>query len=234
MLGPGPTKVGRDVDTWEAIGRVALAALLGGVIGMDRELRGHAAGLRTNVLVAAAVAVFADVSINGFAELRGYDPSRVAADVVSGIGFLGAGAIFAMGGRPRGLTTAAALWASAAIGLSVGVGRWQVGLGLVVLSLVALVLLNLAADRLLANRRVQVRDLYVVLPDAASMTDVQRHLFDHHVRIRKLDMVALGAHVGVDLVLDGTEGNMERALATVHAVAVVRFASNELGAEERE
>ncbi len=222
------------MDTWEALGRVALAALLGGMIGIDRELRGHAAGLRTNILVAAAAAAFSDVSINGFAELRGYDPSRVAADVVSGIGFLGAGAIFAAGGRPRGLTTAAALWASAAIGLSVGVGRWQVAVGLVVLSLLALVAVNLLADRTLVSRRTLVRDLYLVLPDAAQMTGVQRHLYTHDLRIRQLDMVQLGAHVGVDLVVAGQEDDMERALTTLHAVDGVTFASNEDGVGERE
>ena len=219
------------MDIWQALGRVALAAVLGGIIGLDRELRGHAAGLRTNILVSAAAAVFADVSINGFAELRGYDPSRVAADVVSGIGFLGAGAIFAAGGRPRGLTTAAALWASAAIGVAVGVGRWQVAVGLVVLSLVALVLLNVAADRLLVSRRRQVRDLYVVLPDAASMTPVQAHLYRHHLMIRQLDMVELGDLVGVDLVVVGTEADIERAVGSIHDVDGVAFASNEHGPE---
>lgn len=222
------------MDTWEAIGRVALAALLGGVIGMDRELRGHAAGLRTNILVSAAAAVFADVSINGFAELRGYDPSRVAADVVSGIGFLGAGAIFAMGGRPRGLTTAAALWGSAAIGLSVGVGRWQVAVGLVILSIVALAALNWMGDRLLPRQRTQVRDLYVVVGEAAETEHVQRHLFDHHVVVRQLEMVELGQDIGVDLVLSGTEDDIEQAMQTLGGVDVVRFASYELGNGDRD
>lgn len=221
-------------DTWVALGRVALAAFLGGLIGIDRELRGHAAGLRTNILVAAAAAAFADVSINGFAEMRGYDPSRVASDVVSGIGFLGAGAIFAAGGRPRGLTTAAALWASAAIGLSVGVGRWQVATGLVVLSLVALVLVNLLADRTLVTRRTLVRDVYLVLPDATRMTDVQRHLYRHGLRIRQLDMMQLGPHVGVDLVVAGGEIDIERAMTGIHQVDGVAFASDEYGVGERD
>lgn len=221
-------------DTWVALGRVALAALLGGMIGIDRELRGHSAGLRTNILVAAAAAAFSDVSINGFAELRGYDPSRVAADVVSGIGFLGAGAIFAAGGRPRGLTTAAALWASAAIGLSVGVGRWQVAVGLVVLSLVALVLVNLLADRTLASRRTLVRDMYLVLTEATRMSAVQRHLYRHGLRIRQLDMIQLGPHIGVDLVVAGSEVDIDRAMTGIHQVEGVAFASDEYGIGERD
>ena len=222
------------MDTWEALGRVALAALLGGMIGLDRELRGHAAGLRTNILVSAAAAVFADVSINGFAELRGYDPSRVAADVVSGIGFLGAGAIFASGGRPRGLTTAAALWASAALGLAIGVGRWQVAIGLLVLSLAALVVVDMLADRMLNTRRLAVRDLYVVIPDASSMTPVQDHLYRHHLAIRQLDMVELGSRVGVDLVVTGTEDDIEQAVGSIRDVDGVEFASNERGPAGRD
>ena len=222
------------MDTWEVLGRLALAAVLGGLIGLDRELRGHAAGLRTNILVSAAAAVFADVSINGFAELRGYDPSRVAADVVSGIGFLGAGAIFASGGRPRGLTTAAALWASAALGLAVGVGRWQVAIGLVVICLMALVVVNVLADRLLTSRRRQVRDLYVVIPDASRMTPVQDHLYHHHLAIRSLDMVELGTLVGVDLVVTGTEDDIERAMGSIREVDGVEFASNERGPDGRD
>lgn len=217
------------MDTSEVLVRIVVAALLGGAIGLDRELRGHAAGLRTNILVAGAAAVFADVSINGFAQVQGHDPSRVAADVVSGIGFLGAGAIFALGGRPRGLTTAAALWASAAVGLSVGVGRWETALTLVGVSLVTLVIVDALGDRLLRPRRTAIRDLYVVVADAADMSEVQRSLHDHDVVVRSLEMRELGANIGVDLVLRGPERGMADAVAAVGDLDVVRFASDERG-----
>jgi putative Mg2+ transporter-C (MgtC) family protein len=211
------------------LGRIGVAAVLGGIIGFDRELRGHAAGLRTNILVAAAAAVFADVSVNGFAELRGYDPSRVAADVVSGIGFIGAGAIFAARGRPRGLTTAAALWASAAIGLAVGVGRWEVAVGLVAMSIVVLSALNAVADRVLSPTRSIVRDLYVVVAEPSHVEPVQRHLLDHGVRIQRLKMAQLHDSIGVDLTIRGLESDLEDALSLLYEVEGVAFASDEEG-----
>lgn len=217
---------------WDVIGRIALAALLGGAIGFDRELSGKSAGLRTNILVSAAAAVFADVSVNGFEELRGYDPSRVAADVVSGVGFLGAGAIFAMGGRPRGLTTAAALWASAAAGLATGVGRWWVGLALVVLGLLTLTVLSFAEQRFLGGRRTIVRDLYLVLDEAPTMRRVQSHFRRHSIRIRKLEMVELGASIGVDLVLHGKGHHIEAALDELAQITGLQFASDERGSAE--
>ena len=217
------------MDTSEVVVRILVAAVLGGAIGMDRELRGHAAGLRTNILVAAAAAVFADVSINGFAQVQGHDPSRVAADAVSGIGFLGAGAIFALGGRPRGLTTAAALWASAAVGLAVGVGRWETAVTLVAVSLLTLVVVDVLGDRVLHTQRTAIRDLYVVVADAAQMGDVQACLHEHDVGVRSLEMRELGADIGVDLVLRGPEDGMEDAVAAVGDLDVVRFASDERG-----
>lgn len=220
------------MELWDTLWHVLLAAFLGGLIGLDRELEGHAAGLRTNILVAAAAAVFADVSVNGFVELRGYDPSRVAADVVSGIGFIGAGAIFAMGGRPRGLTTAAALWTSAAIGVTVGVGRWQVGIGLTVAALLALVALSWFADRVLGPHRTTVRDLYVVVPDATMAEPMQQHMQTHHVQIQQMHMVPLGTHVGIDLVLMGRTADLDAALAAIRHVEGIQFASDEKGVSD--
>jgi putative Mg2+ transporter-C (MgtC) family protein len=128
--------------TWlEAIARIVVAAGLGGVIGLERELDEKAAGLRTHMLVAVGSALFTMVGAYGFSDFpsRTVDPTRIAAQVVTGIGFLGAGLIFRQGFTIRGLTTAASLWLVAAIGMAAGAGFWK---GAVIATVVALVSLR--------------------------------------------------------------------------------------------
>ncbi len=120
--------------------RLLVAGLLGGVIGWDREYRAKEAGLRTHFLVALGSALIMIVSQHGFADVVGkagigLDPSRVAAQVVSGIGFIGAGTILIQKQFVRGLTTAAGLWATSGIGLAVGGGMYWVGVCAMRLSL---------------------------------------------------------------------------------------------------
>jgi putative Mg2+ transporter-C (MgtC) family protein len=113
---------------WETLARLFLAAALGSLIGFERERLLWTAGIRTHMLVCVGACLFMIVSAYGFADSLGdhvvLDPSRVAAQVVSGIGFLGAGAILARGEVVRGLTTAASVWSVAAIGLAVGGGLY--------------------------------------------------------------------------------------------------------------
>jgi len=107
--------------------KVLLSAILGGLIGIERELHGCAAGLRTHILVSIGSTLFMMTSVMvamNYSHVGAADPSRIASGVVTGIGFLGAGAIIRNGSSIRGLTTAASIWASAAIGLSVGVGMY--------------------------------------------------------------------------------------------------------------
>src|SRR5712691_2053391 len=120
--------------------RVAVAAALGGAVGLERELDEKAAGLRTHMLVSVGAALFTLVGAYGFGEFpRGsIDPSRIAAQIVTGVGFLGAGVIFRQGFTVRGLTTAASLWLVAAIGMAAGAGYWQgavIATGVAVVSL---------------------------------------------------------------------------------------------------
>src|SRR3989441_8532574 len=108
-------------DELEIIGRLVLAGLLGGVIGLERELRGYPAGIRTLALVTLGACLFTDLS-----QLLGGD-DRVAAQIVTGIGFLGAGVIFREGMGVRGITTAATIWSAAAIGMAIGLELYVVG-----------------------------------------------------------------------------------------------------------
>jgi putative Mg2+ transporter-C (MgtC) family protein len=128
----------------ELSGRLVLAAILGAAIGLERELHDHPAGMRTHLLVSLGSAMFAVISAYGYSSFFAANPTaqdnpqRIAAQIVSGIGFLGAGAIIQAGRWVRGLTTAASLWATAAIGLAVGSGEYilsLVGTFLIVLSL---------------------------------------------------------------------------------------------------
>ncbi len=123
--------------------RLVIAAGMGMAIGVERELREQAAGLRTHMLVAVGSCLFTVVSAYGFqAPGTTVDPSRVAAQIVTGIGFLGAGAIMREGLSVRGLTTAASLWITAAVGMAVGLGMyWASGVA-VAITLVSLLALR--------------------------------------------------------------------------------------------
>ncbi|MFC1905233.1 MgtC/SapB family protein [Chloroflexota bacterium] len=120
--------------------RVLLAAFLGAGIGYQRERSKRPAGLRTHILIATGAALFTVVSIFGFGDK--VDPSRVAAGVVTGIGFLGAGVIFRglRGDVPIGLTTAASIWVTAAIGIAVGAGLYIISTVVAVMSIIILLL----------------------------------------------------------------------------------------------
>lgn len=131
------------LSNWEMVARLLLAAGLGSLIGAERERLIWAAGLRTHMLVCTGACLFMLVSAYGFAQVTGgyhviLDPSRVAAQVVSGIGFLGAGSILLRGDVVRGLTTAASLWSVAAIGLAVGGGLYVASAAATIIILVIL------------------------------------------------------------------------------------------------
>ena len=118
------------------ITRIVIAGLLGGIIGAEREYRAKIAGTRTHLLVAVGAALMMVVSRYGF-DGQG-DPGRVAAQIVSGIGFIGAGAIMVNRHAVHGLTTAAGIWVAAGIGMAVAAGMYVIGVATTVISLVGL------------------------------------------------------------------------------------------------
>lgn len=128
---------------------LVIAAVLSGVIGMDRERRRRenemaGAGLRTHMLVGVGACLFTLLSIYGFSDS---EPTRVAAQIVSGIGFLGAGVIIQRGDKVKNLTTAASIWLTSAVGMAVGVGAWFLALFAALLIWVILVLIRRMEDR---------------------------------------------------------------------------------------
>jgi putative Mg2+ transporter-C (MgtC) family protein len=153
--------------------RLAVAALLGGAIGLERELDEKAAGLRTHMLVASGSALFTLVGAYGFSnflthgKVVSYDPSRIAAQIVTGIGFLGAGVIFRQGFTIRGLTTAASLWLVAAIGMAAGAGYWAGAVLATVVGVVSLRPLEWLKERLIPQRAAQ-RMVVQLKEDASS------------------------------------------------------------------
>ena len=149
------------------IGRLMLAMVLGGIIGLERELKNHSAGFRTHILVTVGSCIFMLVSVsmpviitampNG--TVNNVDPSRIAAQVVSGIGFLGAGAIIqAKGRRIHGLTTAASLWVVAAIGLAVGAGLYLTSIIATIMLLLILTSFSRLESKLAAMMQRQQQD----------------------------------------------------------------------------
>ena len=156
-------------ENLEIFGQLALAVLFGALIGIERELARKTAGTRTFALVSLGACLFSIISKYAFQEfwgVPGFDPSRIASQVVVGIGFIGAGAIIfhQEGSRVRGLTTAAGLWVSAAIGMSVGYKLYAIAAATTLLTVLILVVLwffeqrvlkRIAADRYLEDDKEQ-------------------------------------------------------------------------------
>jgi putative Mg2+ transporter-C (MgtC) family protein len=132
--------------------RLLLAAFLGAAVGLEREIHDHPAGMRTHLLVALGSGGFTVLSIVAF-PAPGADPGRVAAQIVTGIGFLGAGAILKEGLSIHGLTTAASLWVVAAVGMAAGAGAWVTAVTITVIAIVSLWPLRLIAERFVGKNR---------------------------------------------------------------------------------
>ena len=136
--------------------RLLVAGILGAAVGLEREIHGHPAGMRTHLLVSAGAAAFTVLSIYAF-PAAGADPARVAAQIVTGVGFLGAGSILKEGATIRGLTTAASLWAVAAVGMAAGAGAWSVAVVLTLIAVVSLWPLASITDRLVGREQHRMR-----------------------------------------------------------------------------
>jgi len=179
----------------EVVLRVVLAGVFGGAIGAERKIREREAGLRTHMLVSIGAALFTLVSAYGFSDFHfsnasgvTYDPTRIAAQVVTGIGFLGAGAIIRQGLSVRGLTTAASLWVVAAIGIATGAGYYSAALITTVVVLVSLWPLRIIAFRLFERVRPGELRLEVELQPTQSPSILLDPLEKRGVAVRSFEV----------------------------------------------
>ena len=210
--------------------RLLLSAFLGGLIGVEREIHDHPAGIRTHLLVALGSALFTVLSIVGFpsSDDVATDPSRVAAQIVTGIGFLGAGAILKYGPTVRGLTTAASLWAAAGIGMAAAASRPVLAVAATVIVLVSLWPLRLLSERLelAAPRRLHVR---LQLAEASRLAELFDWLAERNVDIVHFDSEHEddGRHT-LDLVL-GLPTRADRTRLTAELAALDWVTLDDLG-----
>lgn len=220
---------------WIVMFRLVLAATLGGLVGLEREIHGRPAGFRTHLLVAVGACLMMVVSeffffkygaMDSSGSVR-LDPARVAAQIVTGIGFLGAGAIIKEGQAVRGLTTAACLWIVAGIGMAVGVGLYMPALMVTAISLINLLLLKRLEGFLKKDR---YRLLTVVGDDIESC----RPKVEEFLRQRDVEIVDFGlehdpesGHLKYDFSLshcgDKSLGALAEELSRMEGLKKVRF-----------
>jgi putative Mg2+ transporter-C (MgtC) family protein len=175
------------MSIWEVVMRILIAAVLAGVIGFEREIREHTAGFRTHILVAVGSAAFTLASSYGVSGTT-FDPNRISAQVVTGIGFLGAGAIIRYGVSVRGLTTAASLWTVAAVGLLSAQGFFSAALVTTGVVIVSLTVLRLIEDRIVYARRGREIPVRVNFssPGYAPLAQLVDRLQQAHVVIKEM------------------------------------------------
>ena len=223
-----------ELSSLEVVLRVVLAAVLGGAIGLERELRDREAGLRTHLLVSVGAALFTMVSAYAwtdwqFSQREGlvFDPTRIAAQVVTGIGFLGAGAIIRQGLSVKGLTTAATLWVVAAIGMAAGVGYYEAAFVTTALVLVSLWPLRIVAYRMSGRTRPEEGHLAVDLPAGASAVSVLEAAERVGAEVASLEFEEEGDRRRIDLRVRLGRGRSQAelidALTQVEAVRGARW-----------
>lgn len=185
------------IPYWEVVLRLGLASLLCGAIGFERETRDQPAGFRTHILLGLGAALFTLVSAYGFEPFTRaalgsgglqFDPTRIAAQIIAGVGFLGAGAIIRQGRDVRGLTTAASLWAVSAIGMAVGAGYLFGATAATVLTMATLFALRRFRSSIFSPLRLDSAGLELSLKErGSSPTNALQVLRRHNISIRSMD-----------------------------------------------
>jgi putative Mg2+ transporter-C (MgtC) family protein len=223
-----------DVGWEDVLLRIVVAAVLTGAIGMERELRERAAGLRTHMLVGVGSALFTIVSAYAWGEFRFstaegivFDPTRIAAQIVTGIGFLGAGAIIRQGLSVRGLTTAAGLWVVAAIGMAAGAGYYSAAAITTGVVLVGLGPLRWVEGGFLSRMRRGGRVLEVDMLRERPISSVLAVVEGRRARVNRVEFEdeenRRQVRIELDVPLGAAEARLVDELASLGEVTAVRW-----------
>jgi putative Mg2+ transporter-C (MgtC) family protein len=178
------------LSLFDMILRLCLGFIAGAAIGIERSSRRQVAGLRTHILISTGSTLLMLLSIylpEHYSPLQNGDPGHIAAQVVSGIGFLGAGAIIRLGNNIRGLTTAASLWFVAAVGLCIGAGMYLVAAIAVVMGLVALAFLHIIEKKLFPIKRYKLLEIYYK-DNAANTKDAMDIIKKSAIEVQSIDV----------------------------------------------
>lgn len=186
----------------ELLCRIIIAGICGGIIGYERKNRNKEAGIRTHMIVALGAALIMIVSKYGFEDILGkqgiaLDPSRIAAQIVTGVGFLGAGMIFMRKNTISGLTTAAGIWATSAIGMSIGSGLYILG----ILTTVLIVVIQIILHGRLLKETYKDEISFLIKKDKAAIDDLQKRLEAMHVEILNIEIKKQNDHYVVEMVV---------------------------------
>ena len=215
----------REFNFYTVLIRIALAIVLGGAMGMEREIRGHAAGFRTHILVCLGAAMTILVGLFAVERLGvDTDPLRLGAQVVSGIGFLGVGTILVVGNKTiKGLTTAAGLWATAVVGLAVGAGFYE-GAILCTVALLLVVARFKRLDYRFSERSGEI-GVYFEVADSRSVNAVIDALREKGLELRGPEVSPAGSgiagQIGIEATVSAVDGSKKTGAEMVAAIASV-------------
>lgn len=192
--------------TQELLLRILLAALCGAAIGYERKNRHKEAGIRTHILVAVGASLMMIVSKYGFDDIVankgiGLDPSRIGAQIVTGVGFLGAGIIFVRNHIVNGLTTAAGLWVTSGIGMAVGSGMYQIGIISAVGVVIVQIILHLP---LRPFRSTEIFNIELQIKDKSSLTKIEAEADKNDLHIYSTEVKRVGEGWKVLIKIDGS------------------------------
>ena len=203
---------------WTPVLRIALAAVLAAPIGLNRELTGKPAGLRTHMVVALATATLGYLSVEAAEGDPSADPTRIAAQTVTGIGFIGAGLIIGVRGRVHGLTTAAAVFAAAALGLTIGMGQYTAGVVLAAAVLIGLGPLDWIRARTFASKIRAEHTLHMLVERPADALEVQHIAVRAGLELRRAELGEAGGMIHVLLTVRGRPPQIAEARGEIDAL----------------